>query len=100
MRRDSYRKTQHACIAAKFMLHVLTEDQKADRVNINQELLGRVSVDENFLKKIVTGKETWVYGYDVETKAQSSQWVGQGSPPTEESSNESIQIEGGDGGFL
>jgi len=25
------------------------------------------------LKTIVTGNETWVYGYDVETKAQSSQ---------------------------
>ena len=59
---------------------VLTEDQKANRVNISQELLDRVSVDENVLKTIVTGDETWVYGYDVETKAQSSQWMGQGSP--------------------
>jgi transposase len=59
---------------------VLTEDQKANRVNISQELLHRVSVDENFLKTIVTGDETWVYGCDVETKAHSSQWVGQGSP--------------------
>ena len=59
---------------------MLTEDQKANRVNISQELLDRVSVDENFLKTIVTGDETWVYGYDVETKTQSSQWVGQGSP--------------------
>jgi hypothetical protein len=32
------------------------------------------------LKTIVTGDETWVYGYDIETKLQSSQWVGQGSP--------------------
>ena len=67
-------------VAAKFVPRVLTEDQKANRVNISQELLDRVSVDENFLKTIVTGDETWVYGYDVETKAQSSQWVGQGSP--------------------
>jgi len=59
---------------------VLTEDQKANRVNISQELLDRVSVDENFLETIVTGDKTWVYGYDVETKAQSSQWVGQGWP--------------------
>jgi len=62
------------------MPHVLTEDQKAGRVNISQELLDHVSVDENFLKTFVTGDETWVYVYDVETKAQSSQWVGQGSP--------------------
>ena len=59
---------------------MLTEDQKANRVNVSQELLDHVSVVENFLKTIVTGDETWVYGYDVETKAQLSQWVGQGSP--------------------
>ena len=67
-------------VTSKFVPCVLTEDQKATRVNISQELLDRVSVDENFLKTIVTGDETWVYGYDIETKAQSSQWVGQGSP--------------------
>jgi len=87
---------QHA--ATKFVPRVLTEDQKANRVNISQELLDRVSVDENFLKTIVTGNESWGYGYDVETKAQSSQWVR--IAPTEESSNESIQHEGGDVGFL
>jgi hypothetical protein len=27
------------------------------------------------MKNIITGDETWVYGYDVETKIQSSQWV-------------------------
>ena len=26
------------------------------------------------LKKVITGDETWVYGYDPETKKQSSQW--------------------------
>jgi len=67
-------------VAAKFVPCVLTEDQKANRVNISQEMLDRVSFDENFLKTMATGDETWVYGDDVETKAQSSQWVGQGSP--------------------
>jgi len=67
-------------IATKFVPRVMTEDQKANRVNISQELLDRVSTDENFLKTFVTGDETWVYGYDVKTKAQSSQWVGHGLP--------------------
>ena len=31
--------------------------------------------DKNFLKNIVPGVKTWVYGYDVKTKAQSSQLV-------------------------
>jgi len=33
-----------------------------------------VENDPDFLKTINTGYEHWVYGYDPETKAQSSQW--------------------------
>jgi outer membrane lipoprotein-sorting protein len=29
--------------------------------------------DPEFLKTVITGDETWVYGYDLETKVQSSQ---------------------------
>ena len=36
--------------------------------------------NENFIKNIKTGDKTWVYGYGVEVEAQSSQWVGKGSP--------------------
>ena len=75
---NSDRKTQHVSRRRKI------QDQKANRVNISRELLDRVSVNENFLKTIVTGDETWVYGYNVETKAQSSQWVAQGSPQPKE----------------
>ena len=32
-----------------------------------------------FVKRVITGDETWVYGYDVETKAQSSQYRLSGS---------------------
>ena len=39
------------------------------RVNLKM-----VSDDENVLKKVITGDESWVYGYDPETKQQSSQW--------------------------
>jgi len=67
-------------VAAKFVPHLLTEEQKQNRVTISQELLDRSNTDENFLKNVVTGDETWVYGYDVETKVQSSQWMGKSSP--------------------
>ena len=30
--------------------------------------------DPDLLKKVITGDESWVYGYDIETKAQLSQW--------------------------
>ena len=35
--------------------------------------------DDHDLSKIITGDETWVYGYDPETKFQSSQWKSPGS---------------------
>ena len=30
--------------------------------------------DEDLFKKVITGNESWVYGYDIETKVQSLQW--------------------------
>ena len=67
-------------VAAKFVPRLLTEEQKQNRVTVSQELLDRSNTDENFLKNVITGDETWVYGYGVETKVQSSQWVGKSSP--------------------
>ena len=67
-------------VSSKFVPRLLTDDQKENRVEISQELLDNADGNENFLKNIIIGDETWVYGYDVETKMQSSQWVGKGSP--------------------
>jgi len=60
-------------VNAKFVPRLLTDNQKENRVVISQKLLANGNGNENFLKKIITGDETWVYGYDVETKMQSSQ---------------------------
>jgi len=60
-------------VAAKFVSRLLTEEQKQNRVTVSQELIDRSNTDENFLKNVITGDETWVYGYDVETNLQSSQ---------------------------
>jgi histone-lysine N-methyltransferase SETMAR len=57
----------------------LTDDQKQNRVNVSKELLDQAN-DANSLKNIITGDETWVYGYDVGMKVQSSQWVSKTSP--------------------
>jgi histone-lysine N-methyltransferase SETMAR len=59
-------------VAAKFVPHLLTDEQKANRVMVSQELFDRSNADEKLLKNVITGDETWVYGYDIETKAQSS----------------------------
>jgi len=75
------KKLQLHRISAKFVLRLLTNDQKENRVEISQELLANGNGNEkNFLKNVITGDEMWVSGYDVETKMQSLQWMGKGSP--------------------
>ncbi|UYV72599.1 HELQ, partial [Cordylochernes scorpioides] len=61
-------------VAAKFVPKLLNCDQKQHRMNIANEMLDFVRDDPNLLQRVITGDEAWVYGYDVETKAQSSQW--------------------------
>jgi len=73
-------KLQMRRVSAKSAPCLLTDDQKENCADISQELLAKANGNENFLKNIVTRDETWVYGYDVETKMQSSQWMGKGSP--------------------
>ena len=67
------------CVAAKSVPCLLSEDQKQNHNDVSKELIDRANV-ENFLKNIITGDETWIYGYDVETKAQFLQWVSKTSP--------------------
>jgi len=61
---------------AKFVPCLLTDDQREQRQTIARDLFERSREDVQFLKNIVTGDESWVYGYDPETKQQSSQWKG------------------------
>ena len=67
-------------VAAKFVPRILTADQKQQRVNVCTELRQLASDDETFLSKVITGDESLVYGYDPETKRQSSQWKNPTTP--------------------
>ena len=73
-------KLKMCCFAAKFVPRLLTDVQKENRVTVSQELFDRSNANEKFLKNVISGDETWVYSYDVETKVQSSQWMGKLSP--------------------
>ena len=66
-------------VCAKLVPRLLTDDQR-ERQTIASDLLERSCEDVQFLKNIVTGDESCVYGYDPETKQQSSQWKGPSSP--------------------
>jgi hypothetical protein len=67
-------------IAAKFIPQILTNDQKQRPINMCLELWEKANEDSTFICRIITGDKSWIYGYDPETKQQSSQWKSLQSP--------------------
>ena len=65
---SEYRKL----LFGKFIPKLLTTEQKDLRSEIAQDNLEMVSDDENVLKKVITGDELWVYGYDPETNINNN----------------------------
>ncbi|PNF36742.1 hypothetical protein B7P43_G11567 [Cryptotermes secundus] len=61
-------------VSTKFVLKLLTMEQKQRRLEITQDMLDNANSNPNFLNTEITGDELWVYGYDPKTKMQSSQW--------------------------
>ena len=55
-------------VCAKFIPKLLTVEQKRFLFQVAEDSLEMVANDENGLKKIITGDESWVYGYDPEKK--------------------------------
>ncbi|UYV72352.1 hypothetical protein LAZ67_9002754 [Cordylochernes scorpioides] len=62
---------------AKFISRFLTNEQKLCRLATCEDMLEMTRTDPEWKDKIITGDETWVYGYDPETKPQSAEWRGQ-----------------------
>ena len=60
-------------VSAKLMLKLLTTHQKQLHLEVSQDLLDYANSVPEFLNIVTTGDESWVYGYDPETKAQSPQ---------------------------
>nr|XP_050038879.1 uncharacterized protein LOC126536027 [Dermacentor andersoni] len=67
-------------VAAKFVPKLLAVEQKQLRVEVSQDMLDSTNSDPNFMSTIITGDESWVYGYDPETKSHSPQWKHSTSP--------------------
>jgi len=67
-------------ICAKLVPKNLSVEQKANRSEICQDLLGRLKIEPHFLDKVLTGDELWVFDYDPETKWQSVEWHMKSSP--------------------
>ena len=76
---DVLQKTK---VFSKWVPHLLSDKQKAARVQSSRENLrrSRSRREPDFLDRIVTGDETWVYSWDPELKRQSAEWRNAGSP--------------------
>jgi hypothetical protein len=67
-------------VVMKFVPRVLIAKQKEKRLFAATDLLQCRESYSGFLGHIITGKETQIYGYDPETKVQSSVWKSLSSP--------------------
>jgi len=68
-------------LSAKWVPKCLNADQKCQRCQSSEQLLEFFQRDPgDFLSRLVTMDETWLYHYDPETKQQSMEWQHRGSP--------------------
>jgi len=67
-------------ICAKLVPKNLPDEQKDNSVLVSRELLDRMTSEPEFLQRVITGDETWVFEYDPTTKRQSSDWHTSQSP--------------------
>ena len=67
-------------IAAKWVPHALTEQQKFCRYETCIHLERYQNEGENLLNNIITIDETWVRAYELELKRPSAKWRYEGSP--------------------
>ena len=61
-------------VAATFVPRILTPEHKEFRMTTATHLLQCAESDADFLKTIITGDESWIYGYNLETKAPATVW--------------------------
>lgn len=50
-------------VSAKFIPKLLSDEQKEHRLQVSQELLNLAENDPDLLNRVITGDESWVYGY-------------------------------------
>jgi histone-lysine N-methyltransferase SETMAR len=80
-------------VAAKWVPHHLSEEQKAARKKVAEELLWRYEAEgEQFLKRIVATDETWIRDFEPELKSQSSQWKHATSPRPKKCRRQQLKV--------
>ena len=54
---------------AKFVLWLLLPERKEHHAAVATDLIQTTTNEPDFLKQVISGDESWVYGCDLETKA-------------------------------
>jgi len=66
-------------LCARWVLNLLTIDQKRIRIRISQVCLDRFQQNKmDFKRRFITIYETWIHHYTPERKEQSKQWIEDG----------------------
>jgi len=58
------------CVSACIVLKELNFLQKQYREQVSLDILDHANFDPTFMKRIITGDETWVYEFDMQTSQQ------------------------------
>jgi hypothetical protein len=69
-------------VPVKFVPKLLTINQKETRLAVDRDLLQFDDQGTNFMNRVMTRDDSWVYGYNPETKTQLLQWKTTCSPRT------------------
>ena len=94
-------KLQVRNVAARWVIHHLSEVQKAGRKRIAEEFLQRYQTEgEQFLKRTYAIHYTWIRDFELEMKSQSSQWKHSKSPRPKKMSPATIEGETDNDHFL
>lgn len=67
-------------VAARLVPKELNFLQKQYREQVASDMLERTNSDPTFMERIITGDETWVYEYEMQTSQQSSEWREKNEP--------------------
>ena len=61
-------------LCSRWIPHVLTEEQKVNRMLVSSQHLRRFRRDPSFLNQIVAADESWAHSWEPELKRQSAEW--------------------------
>ena len=61
-------------VAANLVPKDLNFMPKRDRVDVAKDMLSKVDSDPSFIKRIITGDETWIYEYDTHSRHRGSEF--------------------------